>query len=120
MELFKTDMGLISIDNLDYLTRMSVLDNQGRILYKVINNSQFRRPVQLWNMFCLIVADIKNTTGVFDINEIVTIMREGLNLERKYPRVESLVNKGTQLVFDSYKKGVDKKRSAREIDLDNF
>ncbi len=121
MDLIKTDMGLLGKENFDYLGRHGVLNKEGGILYKLIDNSAFKRPVQLWNMFCLIKSDIAKSTGLSDINQIVDVMRVGqLDGEVKYPRVENIIQKGSQLVLESYKKTGEKKRSSKDIDLDNF
>lgn len=120
MDLVRTDVGLLSGENVQYLVRQGVINGELGIRYKLINNSDFKRPVQLWSLYCLVCEDITRDTGVKDVNEIVTIMREGLNTEQQYPRVDSIINKGVPLVFDSYAKTDGKKRSAKNIDLDNF
>ena len=75
------------------------------MMVKIINRSEFKDPVQLWSMFCLLKEDITKTTKLRDINEIVTTMREGLyNTENNYPKVDSLERKGIQLVLQQYSK----------------
>ncbi len=120
MGLITTGIGLMSSENVNYLLQQGVINKDFEIKHKLINNSDFKRHVQLWSLYCLVSEDISKETGIKDPNEIVKIMREGLNLEQKYPRVESIVNRGVPFVFDSYSRTEGKKRSAKNIDLDNF
>lgn len=103
--LIYTDAGLLSIDNLEYLYSLGVINREGGIKSQEIKNSSFKRPVQLWSMFCLIKEDITRSTGVSDLNQVVNIMRQGqYDTEKKYPKVESIIQKGTQLVFEAYER----------------
>lgn len=120
MDLITTEIGLMSSENVKYLLQQGVINKDLGIKYKLINNSDFKRPVQLWSLYCLVSEDVSKETGIKDPNEIVTVMREGLDLEQKYPRVESIINRGVPMVFDSYSRSEGKKRSAKNIDLDNF
>lgn len=101
-KLITTDMGLLTIPNAQYLCSVGVIDRKGRILSKLINRSAFKRPLQLWSMFCLIKHDIKEYLGLSDLNAIVDVMRSGeTEGDRKYPKVLDFVEKGSQLAIES-------------------
>ena len=115
-KLITTDMGLLTVENFKYVYGVGVIDKDGNILHKLINNSSFTRPLQLWSMFCLIKHDIKEYLGLSDLNAIVDVMRIGeMEGDRKYPRVENFIQKGTQLAIESIsrKSSGGKSRSKR-------
>lgn len=118
MDLIKTEIGIIGKENIKYLIQQGVLNNDYCIRYKLINGAEFRRPVHLWSIYRLVFEDIANETGIKDTDGVITVMREGLNLNNQmYPKVESLIETGKRLVFNSY---VGERKTRRNIDLDNF
>ena len=51
-EFVRIDAGLLTRENANYLYEVGVVDEEGHILYRPINNSGFDRPVLLWSLFC--------------------------------------------------------------------
>jgi|GEM_PF-5268308 hypothetical protein len=103
--LIKTDVGLLTKENVQYLYDTGLINRDGNILYKLIRRSGFNRPMQIWNMFCLIKEDITEITGFTDLNLIVDVMREGLfEDDRRYPRVLDFIQKGSELVLNAIDK----------------
>lgn len=101
-KLLTTDLGLLTVPNAEYLYGVGIIDREGRILYKLINKSAFKRPLQLWSLFCLIKHDIKEYLGFSDLNAIVDVMRNGeTEGDRKYPKVMNFIEKGSQLAVES-------------------
>lgn len=104
-KLIITDTGLLSQENVTYLFEQGVINKEGGIRGQVIKNSSFKRPVYVWSMFCLVKKDISDTTGISDLNQVIDIMREGsFQTERRYPKIESIIQKGSQLVLESYER----------------
>jgi hypothetical protein len=116
-EFVRIDAGLLTRENANYLYEVGVVDEEGHILYRPINNSGFDRPVQLWSLFYLIKNDIAEVTGLKDLNAIVDVMREGLYEEnKKYPKVTNFIQKGTQLAIMA----ISRKKGGSRSKKDDF
>lgn len=118
--LINTDAGLLTIENARYLCDVGVIDEEGHILYKLINKSAFTRPVQLWSMFCLIKEDIAKTLGIYRLNAIVDVMRNGeIGGEKEYPKVMDFIQKGSQLALEAMNNGKHNKSRKDDFIFDD-
>jgi hypothetical protein len=116
VDKFKTDIGYLIAENLDYLYSyqkllISLDDGNYGFRYGFVQDSTLPRPLAWYSAFRLVVDDIQETTGVREIDAVVTIMREGNMGSRPYPRVDSILNKGKMLAIQTNRdKGGSKKQ----------
>lgn len=114
-ELRNTDVGLLTTANIQYLQGIGLINGDGHILFKLIDRSSFNRPIQLWNMFCLIKDDIEDTLGIYELNSVVDVMRNGeTGGDKKYPKVIDFIQKGSQLVVEAIRKSNNKSKSKKD------
>jgi len=84
-----TDVGLLDLENMQYLYKNNILTNDYGIRKRLVKRGGLKRPMSVWEMFCLVKDDIASQNSLTDINDIVGVMRE--------ERVD-IISRGAQIV----------------------
>jgi len=133
--LIKTDLGLVSKENANWLYKQGIIARDGCLRFNLVDG-MIEKKVQMYSYFRWVVDDIKEKIPTapkqvrLDTEDMVTLMREGVlrkpyfagkeefHYMAKYPAVESLYNTGRKVCLEH--QGETKGGKKREfIDFDD-
>jgi len=86
VELFKTDIGNLTNNNLMYLIGQGILVKEGSNFF--INAREIkvtdRQRVKLWSLFCLTFEETKSKMGNKRLNSVLKYMRNSIEQVDRY------------------------------------
>jgi len=134
-DLAKTDVGLITRDNANWLFKQGIITRDGDIRFNLVDG-MIEKKAQMYSYFRWVIDDIKEKIPstpkqvYLEIDDLIDIARLGeiskpykageqeFHYIAKYPKVESIYNIGRKSCLEHQKK--DKKGSRKEfIDFDD-
>jgi len=125
--LIKTELGLLSRDNANWLFQQNIISREGAIKF-VLVNGMLEKKVQLYSYFRWIIDDIKNKVPAtprqigLDVDDFTSLMRTGavekeyeigkekFTYRAKYPKVENIYNDGRKVFVEHAPLGKGEKK----------
>ena len=132
-DLVKTDMGLMTPENANWLYKQGIITREGFIKHNLIDGI-FGERVQLYSYFRWIIDDMKEKIPTtprqvnLEIDDLIVLMRTGginkpykvgteeYHYMAKYPKVENIYLPGKEIVIEH--QPTSKGKNIKFIDFD--